>query len=445
MSLTKKILMVSHGHPDFGAGGGELAAYHLHNSVNTHDTFSSTFFARHEQLALQHGGTPFSGTGRPNEILFYSNMPDWFRFSQPDKSKVWRDFREALDICQPDIVHFHHYLHLGLELIREVKNYCEDTPIVLTLHEYLAICHNRGQMIKPIDNSLCSESSPASCSRCFKDYTAQDFMLREQFIKSHFSLVDQFISPSEFLKQRYVNWGIDSEKIRVIDNLIETTQDSSTNSDGALSPTVLRPDAGSGLNRRPVRINFFGQINWFKGVDVLLDAVAKLPAKIRGDIQIGINGSGLSKQPKSLQRDIQNRLDELNDTVTFHGQYQPSELAGLMKDSDWIVVPSKWWENSPMVILEARKFGVPVICSDIGGMAEKVIHQTTGLHFRARSSDALAEQFIIAVQNPETRDRLSNNIRSTYDPLASFNAHTDLYKSLLHIENQDAIAIKNVA
>jgi len=50
---------------------------------------------------------------------------------------------------------------------------------------------------------------------------------------------------------------------------------------------------------------------------------------------------------------------------------------------DWVVVPSIWWENSPLVIQEAFAHGRPVICSDIGGMAEKVAHEKNGLHFRA--------------------------------------------------------------
>lgn len=441
MTIAKKVLMVAHGHPDFVAGGGELAAYHLHNSVNTGEEFSSVFFARHNQTDLLHGGTPFSGTGRPNEILFHSNMPDWFRFSQPDKSKVWRDFREALDICQPDVVHFHHYLHLGLELIREVKNYCKDIPVVLTLHEYLAICHNRGQMINPVDNSLCYESKPASCAKCFSNYSAQDFMLREQFIKSHFSLIDQFISPSVFLKQRYTAWGIDTDKIRVIENLVETTRAPADQHND--NPTLDHiTDTKNTPGDRPVRINFFGQINWFKGIDVLLDAVSKLPCAIRDNIQVGINGSGLEKQSQTLQRQIQSRLDELCNTVALHGPYQPSQLAGLMKNSDWIVVPSKWWENSPMVILEAKKFGVPVICSDIGGMAEKVTHQHTGLHFYARSSDALAEQLIYVIENPEIRERMSNNIRSAYNPTSSFREHTELYQSLLGTNENTSTTLK---
>ena len=161
MPKPARVLVISHGHPDHSKGGGEIAAYNLHNSINATMGFESVFLARHNDRTLLHGGTAFSGTGKPGEVLFYTNTPDRFQFSQPDKARVWRDFRELLERVEPDVVHFHHYLHLGIELLREVKNYNPDLPLVLTLHEYFGICHNLGQMIKTDSGALCHQSSPA--------------------------------------------------------------------------------------------------------------------------------------------------------------------------------------------------------------------------------------------------------------------------------------------
>ncbi|TOE31852.1 hypothetical protein CGJ44_25955, partial [Vibrio parahaemolyticus] len=63
-------------------------------------------------------------------------------------------------------------------------------------------------------------------------------------------------------------------------------------------------------------------------------------------------------------------------------------MGTLLKDVDWVIVPSTWWENSPMVIQEAFNHGRPLIVSDIGGMAEKVAHDVNGLHFRTGKSAA---------------------------------------------------------
>jgi len=90
--MSRKILIVAHGHPDHQSGGGEIAAHNLHKKLLDADNYQSAFFARHNKRELQHPGVPFSGNGKPGEVLFYSTMPDWFRFSQPDKAKVWRDF-----------------------------------------------------------------------------------------------------------------------------------------------------------------------------------------------------------------------------------------------------------------------------------------------------------------------------------------------------------------
>ncbi|MDC0435343.1 glycosyltransferase family 4 protein [bacterium] len=419
----KKILIVSHGHPDLNAGGGEIAAYNLHNSLNENADFDSVFFARHRFAHLRHGGTPFSGNGRKSEILFYSTMPDWFRFSQPDKAAVWRDFRQMLEIVQPDVVHFHHYIHLGLELFREVKNYNPDIPIVLTLHEYHAICNNLGQMVKEKTNELCYESSPRDCTNCFPKYTAQDFKLREQFIKAHFDLVEIFVSPSLFLKQRYVQWGIQSDRIQVIENLLDKKQKQET-------------EEQSNNLYKPLRLTFFGQINWFKGLDILLEAIDILPDKARSRVRLDINGSGLENQHKPLRRKIQNYINMHKGCVRLRGPYRPSELCKLMSQSDWMIVPSRWWENSPMVILEAKKYGVPILCSDIGGMAEKVEHAKTGRHFMAGRADALAAQIQWALDNPEQHAIYSQTISKSYQPDESYRLHVNMYESLFNYSHQ---------
>lgn len=413
-------MVVAHGHPDHTKGGGEIAAYNLHRQLQSSSSFESVFFARHHLRDLIHGGTPSAGTGREKEIIMYANMPDWFRFSQPDKALVWRDFRQTLETCKPQIVHFHHYLHLGLELIREVRNFNPDIRIVLTLHEYYGICHNQGQMVKT-DRTLCYESSPNACARCFSQYTAPDFMLRKLFIKSHFDLIDAFVSPSQFLKDRYVAWGLQQDKIEVIENLLESTP-AANNSQPAADVSYDSSDR--------TRFAFFGQINWFKGLDLLLDAIDMLPTSIKQRIQIDVNGSGLEHQPKSLQDSIQQQMNTHSKLVKFRGPYTQEELPQLMSEYDWMVVPSKWWENSPMVILEASKHGLPVICSNIGGMSEKITHGKTGLHFQARRADSLAKALIWAAENKDKQPEYATAIKNRYEPGKPLHQHIGIYNAL---------------
>lgn len=421
--MGKRILIVAHGHPDHQSGGGEIAAHNLHTQLLNIQGVESAFFARHNQRELQHPGVPFSGNGKPGEILFYSTMPDWFRFSQPDKAKVWRDFQSVLETYKPDLVHFHHYLHLGLELFRQVKNNSPQTPIVLTLHEYCAICHNHGQMVTAQDRSLCTEATPQRCHTCFPEYSAQAFFLRERFIKSHFALVDQFISPSQFLADRYISWGLPESRFRVIENMLAESR-----SQNPLDREQNEPLSAS----RKARLGFFGQINGFKGVDLLLDALELLPASVQEQIQLDINGSGLSRQPVKLRRKIERAVKRHREIVQLRGPYLQRELDALMAATDWVVVPSIWWENSPVVILEARKNGVPVLCSDIGGMAEKVEPGKTGLHFMARRVESLAEKLTWIVENRDKRAEFARNIRANYNAESSINDHLDVYDRLLN-------------
>lgn len=501
MARKLKVLMVAHGHPDFNPGGGEIAAYQLHKALNNRCTgtqvptkvstlagnaeycidgaeeveFESIFFARHGQEDLVHGGTPFAGTGRPGEVIFYSTMPDWFRFSQPDKARVWRDFRGFLELHQPDIVHFHHYFQLGLELIREVKNVNPDIRVVLTLHEYMAICNNEGQMLKVNSGELCYESSPAACAACFKDRTTQDFFLRRQFIQSCFECVDRFVAPSNFLKQRYVDWGLEGKSIVVIENLLESENaDELALETGPVSvdnlpvsgiqqvkPLAPSADVASenlesgaksdsrkkhgSKNQPPLRLAYYGQINRFKGLDILLEAMNRLPKRMRNNVHLSVNGSGLERQAEAFQTSIRTALKSLGDTVSMRGRYQSCELPNLLSATDWMIVPSVWWENSPVVILEAKKYGVPVICSDIGGMREKVEHGFNGRHFLARRSESLAEQIIWAVENRQLRDGYARNMAGSYPGSNPFRQHRNLYLELTNavINDKGGVAALN--
>ncbi len=429
----QKILIISHGHPDFVAGGGEIAAYNLHQALRSQQGFDSVFFARHAQPERVRGGTVLSGNGRQSEILFYSSMSDWFRFSQPEKSRIWKDFRQVLELTEPELIHFHHYLHLGLEMIREVKDFNPAIPIVMTLHEFFGICHNHGQMVRTTDQSRCETASPAACADCFPEYSPQDFYLRERFIKSYFELIDQFISPSEFLARRYIEWGLPAHKIAVIENPQDFNAHNSVQDDISSSTQSLISTKSAPVEHvaDKVKLSFFGQINGFKGVDVLLEAVERLDPAIRRQLQVSLNGHGLD----ALRGPLRDRMDKLlectSDCVFLAGPYQRGELAALMAETDWVVVPSKWWENSPMVIEEARQYGVPVICSNIGGMAERVQDGVTGVHFTVSRPGSLAEKITQVVTNRDYRTTLAANMRKSFQPELAIKLHTNLYSELL--------------
>ena len=382
----KKILIIAHGHPDVHKGGAEIAAYQLFNEYETlgHDV---TFLARSEEAP--HGGAAFSVRNKANELLFHTRQDDDFLFSNIRTRYIWSELRDLLKRLQPEVVHFHHFFLMGVETLLEVRKTLPEAKIVFTLHEYLAICHANGLMLKPHSQKLCAKSSPRNCHNCFPEKSPADFFMREMYIKRAFSVVDRFVSPSEFLKQRYVDWGIDSSLIEVIENGTPELHEHAQMNDSVSRSSTK------------VRLAYFGQINCFKGLDVLLDALLLMDKDTRQQFVLNIHGANLEYQPAEFQEKVYSALKRLKGTVFLHGPYENHELPALLADTDWMVVPSIWYENSPIVIQEAFRSGVPVIASNVGGIAEKVVNKVNGLTFNVGKPMSLQSVLLQIHSNPE--------------------------------------------
>ena len=418
MADKHRVLIISHGHPDFSPGGGEIAAYSLFKELDKRENCRAVFMARHDLRAASHLGTPFSTRDeKGKEVLFCSYFDDFFLLSQPQKRNIWHYFRLFLEEFRPTIVHFHHYVHLGIELIREVKNYSAKAPIMMTLHDYTAICHHNGQMVKTNGDQLCQKASSVEFHRCFPNKSPEDFFLRESYLKSFFKLIDLFISPSQFLIDRYNAWGISAERMVVVENG-QSLYDNRPENKGLEMPI---------LN---TRFAFFGELSRFKGIVVLFEAWNRLPKSLRTRVTLDIFGSNLHLQPEDFQRFFKKQLKHFQKSVQFHGSYRVDEIDELMANIGWVIVPSIWWENSPLVIQEAFKNRRPVICSNIGGMAEKVEDGFTGVHFRARDTIDLANQITKGANDPNLWRQMSLNITSPQSIFETTNIHLDLYSKL---------------
>jgi glycosyltransferase involved in cell wall biosynthesis len=99
-----------------------------------------------------------------------------------------------------------------------------------------------------------------------------------------------------------------------------------------------------------------------------------------------------------------------------------------MSSVGWVVVPSVWWENSPVVIEEAFHSGRPVICSDIGGMKEKVQHQVNGLHFRVKDPQDLAHTLLKVSETPDLWNKLRMGVRKIPSLAESADLHMACYQ-----------------
>jgi glycosyltransferase involved in cell wall biosynthesis len=272
-------------------------------------------------------------------------------------------------------------------------------------------------MVKTTRNTLCRRASPTDCAGCFPQHGAGLIFQRELFLKDHLALADAYVSPSRFLIDRYVNWGLPADKFHFIENGLDVHE-----------IAAPRPTQAGG---RRHRFGFFGQVTEFKGLHILLDAIARVPADIWGDASLCVFGGNLENQPQAFRDKFATLLEAAGRRARFYGSYRSEELPRLMGQVDWVIVPSIWWENSPIIIQEAFLHRRPLIVSDIGGMAEKVTHGENGLHFRASGPEDLADQLREALTDPPLWERLSQNAPRPPDLAQFASEHLDLYRDVL--------------
>jgi glycosyltransferase involved in cell wall biosynthesis len=409
-----RILFLCHSHPDLQAGGTEIFSLDLFRELRSRRGIGGVYLAG--TSAGQRSvapGTAFQAAGSaPDELLLWTAGFDSFHLSQTDLHGVVPEFAALLRKLRPDVVHVHHTLQLGVELIAMIKRVLPATQIVMTLHDFYAICANDGQM-HTTAGAPCAAASTDACHRCLPDRQATDFRLRELHVRGALRAVDHFISPSEFLRGRFVEWGIAADRIQVIRNGL---------------PPRARAAARQPMDDRRDRFGFFGHINRFKGATVALDASARL-SKAGVAHQFSLHGSSAFQAQDTVDH-FTRALDAAPDAV-HQGAYIRNDQARLIAGLDWVVVPSVWWENAPLVIQEAFSHGRPVICSDTGGMAESVRDGIDGLHFSRGDARSLAQTMRRAIEQPGLWQRLAEGIRPVRTIQDAADEHIALYASLM--------------
>lgn len=418
MAGKLRILIVSHSHPEISNGGAEIAAYQLYKELKDQGDVEAIWFlgCDREAGADKPGAVFVQPFGRPDEYLYATGSFEWFKFANRDP-RFPAEFRRLLGDLRPDIVHFHHHINFGVEAFSHVKDVLPGAKIILTLHEYLAICHHYGQMVTKGHFNLCYESSPVRCRKCFPEFDKADFFLRKLYIQRFFGLVDKFISPSAFLAERFVKWGIEPEKMAVLENMM---------------PDIDRGNIVTPPSEGPLRIGFFGQISKLKGIDVLFDAASLLEAEGLSDISFEIFGD-YRGQPPEFQEGFLAQLEEAGSNVRFNGPYDRQRVDRLMQSVNAIIVPSVWWENSPVVIQEALRNKRPVLCSDIGGMAEKVRNGIDGFHFAAGNPIALATLVRRLAEDRMLLTNLTTKLSGKPDLVSGLNEYVELYSRLISV------------
>lgn len=405
-----RVLFLLHAHPDLQAGGTEIFARDLFRTLRQNGV-EGTFLAgtaAHQRPASP--GTPFQAVGSAaDEVLMWSAGFDPFYLSQTDLHGTAAPFASLLAELQPDVVHVHHLMTLGVEMLGVVRRVVPRARVVMTLHDYYALCAHDGQMVTPA-GALCHAAAPDACHRCFPDRSLTDFRLRALHIGGALALVDQFIAPSRFLRDRYVAWGLPAERIALVPNGV---------------PDSL-PAPHRAVARRD-RFAFLGHINRFKGATVALDASARLSR--RGVAHsLALHGGTAYQAPATVAR-FEAALAAAPD-ARHRGPYRRADVPGVMAGADWVVFPSEWWENAPLVLMEAAQHRRPVLCSALGGAMEFVADGVNGIHFPVGDGAALADAMQHAMETPGLWERLVAGVAPPVSIAESAARHRALYDAL---------------
>lgn len=401
-----RVLVVSHEWDARVPGGAQRSATALAQGL-TASGHEVTLASVVDPEEFSDGVTEWEEPGGHRHLLVPSATDfTTFSWSKPTFTAHWE---EAVTSSSPDVVHLHHYYKVGMEVPLLVRRLAPQAGIVLTLHEYLAICLMSGQMVDQAGH-LCLRSSPSACATCVS-WPEPTVTARRDYIRNAMNPVDLFLTPSDFARARYVDWGLPPDTVRVVPNVVEAARETAR-------PITLSSSRG-------LRLVYLGQHTPFKGLEVLLEAVWLADIWSAGSIgSLDIYGGGSDNFGDEFVDRLQSLQSRVTHIARFAGSYQQDQLRSILVGLDAIVVPSTWWENSPVVIEEALAAGVPVICSNIGGMAEKVRHGVDGWHFEVGNPASLAS---LLVWLAGTSDRSLPAMRHPTPPHDAVTAHVEAY------------------
>ena len=399
-SRRPKVLLVSLFHPELVRGGAQQVTYELFQGLRQEGSTDVVLLASIDESSptLYKSGARITGFDQnENEYLFLSvNYDQWWQ--KTSSALHLQAFEEFLLTIRPDVVHFHHFLTLGVDLLTLTRRVLPATRIVFTVHEFMSICNADGHMVRKQDRSLCTHASQTRCHQCFPEHSPERFMMRKMWFMRHLQAVDAFTCPSRFMIAHYTRWGLPESKITWVSNGQRNYA-----AGGRLEAASARRN----------RFGFFGQYVDVKGIQVILRAVALLRAEGFTEFAVELNGANLRYASPPIRAEIEAFLEAeaarpLDQRIVVdNGSYHVDLLRTRMSRVDWCIVPSIWWEIFGLVISEAWMFGRPVICSNVGGMAERNQHDVWALLFEMGDHRALAETMRRACTEPGLWDRLA--------------------------------------
>ena len=275
-----------------------------------------------------------------------------------------RKLGELIDKVRPDIAHAHNiYHHISPSILGLLKS--RGIPTVLTLHDLKIAC--------PAYNMLAPDGICERCKggkvynvvrhRCINGSAAMSLVVMmesvvHKLLGSYKRDVDTFIVPSRFYIEKFSEWGMPASMFRHVPNFVDVQR---------YAPSYEPGEA----------FLYFGRVIRQKGVATLIRAVAAAHSKLL------IAGTGPEME------EMRTLADTLNADVTFLGHLGGQQLHDVIRSCRAVVLPSEWYENAPVSLLEAYALGKPVIGARIGGIPELIRENETGACFESGQVDSV--------------------------------------------------------
>lgn len=388
-----RIALVVHKFPPASVGGTEIYTLNLARELSRrgHEVF--VFYRRCGKTLLREIAWEeregfrtcrVSRAYNPESTTLFAQFLD--TFFNPD---VERFFERFLEEARPDIIHFQHLMSLSFRLTTQARQW--GFPALLTLHDYWFLCSN-SQFIWPNARICRGKALGLNCARCalarirspltrlLRSIVAPLFVIRDALVRRAALQTDRLIAPSRFLIEQYVQAGFPSDRFIYLENSVDVER---------IRRYPRRPAADGRM-----RFTYLGALAWQKGVHVVVEAFRGIPAE-KAVLQIYGDPTVFPEYAAYLRQ----LADPAN--TFFEGPIPNEEVGRVLAETDVVVVPSLWYENSPVVIQEAFAAGVPVIASCLGALKEKVQHGISGWLCLPGDIDSWRNSLLTVTEHPE--------------------------------------------
>jgi len=264
--------------------------------------------------------------------------------------EVMKFFNLLLKDFKPDIVHLNN-IHSQISPIIAQIAYTKNIPVVWTLHDYKLLCPSYSCLLDGKPCELCfTNKINVIKHRCVKNFVGSSvaFLEAKKWNKAKLEkITSRFIAPSTFMKTKMVQGGFNRDKISVLNNFIDDDK-------------ILEK-----VKEKENYYLYFGRFSKEKGVETLLKAASKLEYKLK------LAGTG------PLLDSLKHEYNKYSN-IEFLGFKSWDDLKIILQKAQFFIIPSEWYENNPLTIIESFALGTPVIGANIGGIPELIEENKTG-------------------------------------------------------------------